>query len=154
MGICHRDNPAELGIWRTAHGIHTEGYEGPRDDTQEVERLKQKINREQHQLPPGYPNVLVIENDHVFSHYPYVPHLISVLQEEIYKYQNLAFIQLRGANGSGRDEISETIAQGDHRFQRSVRQGHVRHSLLLSNRYLEQKPSVELCKMITQALLH
>jgi len=152
MGICHRKNSEELDMWRTRHAIHFEGYEGPRDDTHEIDRLKQKIRREQRQLPQEYPNVLAIENDHIFSHYPDVRHLISALQEEVYKYRNLAFILVQGSNGSNRGEAGEVITQGEHRFQRSVGQGHVRHTLLLSNRYVEQKPSDKLRTLLAEAL--
>jgi len=152
MGICRRDNTQELDMWRAAHGIHFEGYEGPVDSVNEIDELKRKMRSKQKQLPRGYPNLLYIENHHVFSHYPVsVFHLD--LQEELFQHSNLAFVLVRGSNGSGREEVSEFRSYGEHRFERRVSEGHVRHTLLLSNRFTEFVPSNHLAKLVTQSFL-
>lgn len=152
MGICHRDNTEELDMWRAAHGIHFEGYEGPVDSVSEIDELKRKMRSKQKQLPRGFPNLLYIENHHIFSHYPVsVFHLD--LQEEVFQHSNLAFVLIRGSNGSGRQEVSEVRPYGEHRFERRVNEGHVRHTLLLSNRFTEFAPSHHLAKLVTQSFL-
>jgi hypothetical protein len=152
MGICDRDNSLELDGWRKAHGFHFEGYEGPWNDTNEIDRLKQKIAHKQSQLPAGHPNMLLIENNYIFSHYPNILRLISALQEEVHKHKDLAFVLVQGSNASGRDDVPGVITQGEHRFERHVRQGHVHHTLLLSNRYAASKPSDKLVELLMRAV--
>ena len=137
-------------MWRAAHGVHFEGYEGPVDSVSEIDELKRKMRSKQKQLPRGYPNLLYIENHHVCSHYPVsVFHLD--LQEEVFQHSNLAFVLIRGSSGSGREEVSEVRSYGEHRFERRVNEGHVRHTLLLSNRFTEFTPSHHLAKLVTQS---
>jgi hypothetical protein len=151
MGICHRDNPYELDAWRAAHGIHFEGYEGPVDSIDEIDELKRKIRSKQRQLPAGHANLLCIENDRVFSHYSDVSELALDLQEEVFKYANVAFVLIRGSNGSGRDEMAEATSYGVHKFERRVNEGQVQRSLLLSNRYVDVNPSDQVRKLVEES---
>ena len=150
MGICHRNNSHELDLWRAAHGIRFDGYEGPVDSVNEIDELKRKLRSKQKQLPRGYPNLLCIENNHVFSHYPAsVFHLD--LQEELFQHSNLAFVLVRGSNGSGREEASEITSYGEHKFERRANDGQVQHNLLLLNRYSQVFPSDQLRNLVTQS---
>lgn len=151
MGICRRENVQELASWRAVRGIHIDGYAGPVDSVNEIDELKKKRRSKQRQLPLGYPNLLYIENDRVFSHYPVSAFHLD-LQEEIFQHSNLAFLLLRGSNGSGRDEIFEAISYGAHKFERRVDEGHVRHTLLMLNRYARPAPSGHLIELLTQGL--
>jgi hypothetical protein len=152
MAICRRDNLAELDSCCKRRGLPLNGNEGPQDDTNELNRLKQKIRQKQRWLPIGYPNVLAIENKDIFLHdRRAVLPLISELQEELYQHPNLSFLLVEGSNGGGWEETGTVISQGEHRFQRRVRQGQVRHTLLCSNRFADVKPSVRLGESLSES---
>lgn len=152
MGICRRENAQELASWGAVHGIHFDGYAGPVDSVNEIDELKKKLRSKQRQLPFGYPNLLYIENDGIFSHYPVSAFHLD-LQEEIFQHTNLAFVLLRGSNGSGRDEVPEAISYGAHKFERRVDEGQVQHTLLMLNRYARPAPSDRLTELVTHSLV-
>lgn len=152
MAICRLPGTEELEAWCAGHGVSLAGHEGPRDNTNHLERLKQKIRQKQRQLPSGYPNVLAIENHNIFVDCPAIPRLISELQEEIYRHPNIAFLLLEGSNGSGRAEPPILYPQGEHRFERRFRRGQVGHTLLCMNKYALKKPSVNLVSALSEAV--
>ena len=85
MAICQLSNTEELEAWCRKRGLRPNGLEGPQDDTNHLERLRQKIKAKQKQLPSGHPNILAIENHNIFTHCPNIVPLISELQEELYR---------------------------------------------------------------------
>jgi hypothetical protein len=151
MGICRRDNGHELEQWRAENGIGFDGYKGPVDSVDEVEELKRKIRSKQKQLPVGHANLLCIQNNHIFSHYPDVSELALDLQEELFKWGNVGFLLVQGCNGSGRNETAEATSYGKHRFERRVEDQQVRHILLLLNRYADVSPSAQTVNLVEQS---
>jgi len=151
MAICRVSNTEELEAWCRMRGLRPNGLEGPRDDTNHLERLKDKIRAKQRQLPSGYPNVVAIENHNIFAYCP-LGHLISELQEELYRHPNLAVLLLEGSNGSGREESPMEFRLGDHRYERRFRKGQVGHTLLCLNKYAATMPSADLISELSGAV--
>jgi hypothetical protein len=152
MAICLLPNTEELEAWCSKRGLHLGGHEGPHDKTNHVERLRQKIRQKQKQLPSGHPNILAIENHNLFTDCPNIAHLISELQEELYRHPNLALLLLEGSNGSSRDERPTSFRMGDHRFERRFRNGQVGHTLLCLNRYAGTMASPDLVAALSNAV--
>jgi hypothetical protein len=144
MAICPSDKFAELENWSKEKGLSPQGFAGPPDNTSLAERLGNKIKREQEQLPPGSANVLVLENNFVFSHAPDVQTLISALEEKVYKYRHVATVIVRGRYNTNREELPWKLEEGEHRFEHQTSVRHVEEVLLLSNRFADVKPSNEL----------
>jgi hypothetical protein len=153
MAICRLSNTEELEAWCRNRGLRANGLEGPQDDTNHLERLKEKIKAKQRQLPSGCPNILAIENHNIFTDCPNIVRLISELQEELYRHANVAFLLLEGSNGSGREESPIEFRLGDHRYERRFRKGQVGHSLLCLNRYAATMPSPDLISELSGAVL-
>jgi hypothetical protein len=143
MAIYQLSNTEEIEAWCRKRGLRPDGLEGPRDDTDHLERLKEKIRTKQRQLPSGYPNILAIENHNIFTDCP-IGRIISELQEELYKHPNVAFFLLEGSHGSSRDDAPIRFQLGEHRFERRSRKGHVRDTVLCLNKYSATLPSVNL----------
>jgi hypothetical protein len=152
MAIYCLSNNEELEAWCRHRGVRSTGHERPQDDTNQLERLKQKITYKQRQLPSGYANILAIENHNIFAYYPNIVGFISELQEELYKHPNVAFLLLEGSNGSGREEAAIVLGHGEHRFERRFRKGQVGHTLLCVNRYAGTMPSAALVSALCQAV--
>ena len=151
MAICRLSNTEELEDWCRKHGLSLHGHAGPLDDTNHVERLKQKIRGKQRQLPAGYPNILAIENQNIFADCG-IGRLISEVQEELYRHANLAFLLLEGSDGSGREDSPIEFRLGDHRYERRFRKGQVGHTLLWLNRYAATMPSADLISKLSAAV--
>jgi hypothetical protein len=144
MAICPLDKLPELESWCKERSLSPQGFAGPPDDTSPAGRLGHKIKTEQEQLPPGSANVLVLENNSVFSHAPDVLTLISELEEKVYKYRHVAIVIVRGRYDTYREELPWKLEEGEHRFEHQARVRHVEEILLLSNRFADVKPSEEL----------
>jgi hypothetical protein len=151
MAICRLPNTKELDAWCSNHGLRPDGFEGPRDDTDHLERLKEKIRAKQRQLPSGYSNILAIENHNIFTDCP-IGRIVPELQEEVYRHTNLAFFLLEGSHGTSREEAPIELRFGDHRFERRFRKGHVRDTLLCLNKYSASMPSVNLVSELSAAV--
>lgn len=151
MAICPADKFSELETWSNERDLSPHGFGGPPDDTNPAARLGGKIKVEQEQLPPHSANVLVVENNHVLSHGSDVPMLISELEEELYKYQHIAVVVVRGRRDTNCEEHPWQLERGQHRFERQVMPRHVEEILLLSNRFADVKPSAILRSRILSA---
>lgn len=93
------------------------------------------IEREQAQLPPDHPNLIVIENTRLFLSHNDVRHLISALEETVFSHASVAAAVITGAHG-GFGNAAELVQQG-HSYRRYGRfddiQAH--HCMLLHNRF-------------------
>lgn len=151
MAICPSDKLPGLENWSKRKGLSPQGFAGPPHNTSLAGRLGDKIKREQEQLPPGNANVLVLENNFVFSHAPDVLTLISDLEEKVYKYRHVAIVIVRGRYNTNREELPWKLEEGEHRFEHQARVRHVEEILLLSNRFADVKPSEELRSRLLHA---
>ena len=104
MVICPPQRLEDLAKWCGERGFPSEEFAGPPDRTDGPRRLGDKIGEKQAQLPPGYPNVLLLENNFLFSRRPAVEGLISELEEEVYKCPHVAAVIVRGQRYTNRDE--------------------------------------------------
>jgi hypothetical protein len=151
MVICPRAMLAEFEAWCQQRGLSGAAFQGPPDNLDESRRLQRKIHAKHSQLPPGYANLLIVENDYIFSHRPDTAELISELEQEVHACVQVALVIVRGRHNTSRDEPSQSFERRGHRFQRRQVAGQVEETLLLLNRYAETIPSDQLYESIGRA---
>ncbi len=151
MAVCPPGKFPELESWSKERGLSPHGFSGPHDATDAGVRLGNKIKAKQEQLPPGWANVLVVENHSLISHTSDVHLLISELEEKVYGFRHLGFVIVRGHVHTRGKELPWKLEKGEHRFERQVTPGHVDEILLLCNRFADVKPSEKLRAAIFSA---
>ncbi|MGO8786113.1 MAG: hypothetical protein ACLQVL_01845 [Terriglobia bacterium] len=152
MAVCPSNKLGELERWCGERGYRANGFAGPPDMTDAEERLGDKIKQEQDQVPPGCPNVLVLESSHVLSSVePVIEEVIYELEEDVYRYPHVAIVVVRGGYDTNMHPLPWKFEKGEHKFQRRVTPWHVDQILVLSNRFAAVKPSEELRSRLLHA---
>src|SRR6266403_829802 len=131
MAACHRDELPKLDVWRAKRGLSGSCFaQGLRDNTDEISRLKNKIQTKQKQVPEGFANVLLIQPNSIFNRAP-VKTLISELQKPIRQRGHLGAVVIRGGNLG--DASPFGFESGAAKFERRVKEGRFDHTLIMWN---------------------
>ncbi len=136
LAIAPDDERVILEDWARPRGLEVDGLSGPPFDSNEIARTKTKIKGELCQLPPGFPNILVIENNSIFAHARDTAAILGDFEEEVYRYPHLLFMVLCG-RGFGEGE--DMVVQEDRHLliQRSMFHSFVEQQMLVLNRFCE-----------------
>jgi hypothetical protein len=106
LGIAPENDNDILEKWASERGLKVGELLGPPYNVDEINRTKQKIEKEQKQLPQGYPNILIIRNNNLFFSVRDIRKAISELEEGIYDYPHLLAVIVEGSYlGSAEDII-------------------------------------------------
>jgi len=152
MAACHRDELAKLDDWRAKRGLSGSCFaQGLHDNTDEILRLKYKIQKKQEQLPEGFANVLLIQSNSIFNRAP-VKTLISELSKSIGQRGHLGAVIIRGGNLGDASALS--FESGTSRFERRVEEGRFDHTLFMWNPHARVKPSASLRAALLRAFFH
>ncbi len=93
---------------------------------------------EQRQLPPDFPNIIIIENNDLF--FGNIKKVINELEEELYIYPHLLFTIITGGHSATDRPISIMVNQ--HAFiRKNLFDTSVSQTIILLNRYCNFKIS-------------
>jgi hypothetical protein len=149
MAACHRNQAVELDRWRIRRGLSASCFgQGPPDETNEISRLKNKIQTEQKQLPEGYANILLIQSNSIFQHVS-LEVLLSDLAEPIKQRGHLAAVIITGGNLGDASAVS--VRSAAHTFERRIEEGRFDHTLLIWNPRARVRPSASLRASLLRA---
>jgi len=134
LAIAPKNDVHIIKAWAAGRHLDVGSLSGPSYDSNEILRVKRKIEKEQQQLPAGYPNILVISNPMVFQYCPDIKKLLTELEEEVYRYpQVLAALICGGYIGYSK---STSIVHDQHLYIEKTRYGiMVEQYILLQNRF-------------------
>jgi hypothetical protein len=94
LGIAPNNDRESLEIWAVKRDLRTGGWYFDYK-TDEISRIKQKIRKEQKQLPHDYPTILLIRNDMFFFHHD-IKKAIEELSKGLHKYPSLWLLVIAG----------------------------------------------------------
>lgn len=152
MAVCHRDELGKLDDWRAKRGLSGSCFgQGLPDKTDEISRLKDKIQTKQKQLPAGFANVLLIQSNSIFNRAP-VKTLISELQDSIRQRGHVGAVIIRGGNLGDASALS--FQSRTCRFERRVAEGRFDHTLFMWNPRSTVRPSVVLRAALLRAFFN
>ena len=140
LGVAPEHDVEMLNRWGAPRGLSAGTIEGPPYNVDEVHRTQQKVKREQRQLPPDRPNVLIIESLRLFLRSRDIVKIVSELEETVYEYPHLLAVVISGSiTGRARTDVK---TKGQHVFVQRAAFGLVQeYYLLLLNRFCELKVS-------------
>lgn len=142
MAACHRSKKENFDQWRTSKGLLGSCYsQGPRDQTDEISRIKFTIKTKQRQLPAGHPNIILVQSNSIFN-YVKLDALRFEIETAISARAHVAAVAIRGCNLGTTEPIDVETATS--RFERRVREDRVEHTLLIWNENAQAKPSASL----------
>lgn len=135
--FCHAHRRRLFDDWCRKLGMPEGEYcgtLGPPVRTNDLERLKQKIEKEQRQLPSHAMNAILILDTIVFSKAQNLKNLINEVEEEVYKHSHVAIVILH-SEYIGDGEGPPMFQKGEHRYTHREIDGATEENLLLLNRY-------------------
>lgn len=140
MGLAPESDKEMLEKWATERGLKIGQFSGPPYNVDELLRTKGKIKEEQKQLPPNYPNVVIIENNILFFHMNDIRKAIGELEEVLYRYPHLLSVVVSGRHMGTSESI--TTMKGQHAFTKKTRDSLiVEQYIILLNRFCSFKVS-------------
>ncbi len=154
IGIAHESDKEILQKWALERGLEVGKFSGPPIDVDEVQRIRVKVEKEQKQLPPNFPNIVIVTNTSLFFYAKDFRKLISELEEVVYKYSNLLAIIICGKHigaGAGEDNV---IIKDEHFFIKKTRTDfQVEQYIILINKYCDFKVSSDTISKIYNSFL-
>ncbi len=141
--FCHTRQRSLFDDWCRQLGMPDGEYcatLGPPVRTNEVERIRQKIEKEQRQLPRHAMNAILILDPIVFWKARNLSALINEVEEEVYRHDHVAIVILH-SEYIGRGKGTAVSRTGDHKYTRRETDGTTEENLLLLNRYARVRPS-------------
>jgi hypothetical protein len=150
MAVCHRSKKEMLDKWRTSKGLSGSCYgQGPRDKTDEISRMKHKIQMKHRQLPAGHPNIIFIQSNSIFNHVK-LDALRYEIENAMSQRSHVAAVVVCGCNlGSARP--IQLLQTSTSRFEQRVREDRIEHTLLIWNDRAAPKPSPSLKDAVLRA---
>ncbi len=143
MAFCHSEKASLLDEWCKERGMRPGEFSGPPLSSDHVERLKQKIRKEQVQLPRDQANGILILDTDMFLRTRDLRMLISEVEEEVYKYPHVPIVIVHGEHLGG--YVPTILQKEEHRYTRRDVDGMMTEdNLLLLNRYSPVKLSANL----------
>jgi len=107
VGLASESDKRMLEKWAAERGLKVGEFSGPPFNVDEILRTKRKIEREQKQLPPDHPNIVIIENNNLFFLTRDHRKAITEIEEEVYRYSHLLAVVIAGGYmGSGESIIT------------------------------------------------
>jgi hypothetical protein len=91
IGIGPSHDTELLEQWSKKHGLKAGEFLGPKVSTNELQRLRGKIDTEQKQLPNEFPGIVIINNNNLYLGSQVIDMVISELEEYVYRFPHLLF---------------------------------------------------------------
>lgn len=106
LGLAKEEHLDWLDNWAVKNHCTVNSFEGPQIRTDELYRMKNKIFKEQQQLPPDLPNLIMIYDGDFFYRGYNLSDIISILQEPIYKYDHVLAVIIQGGCIGDMEQVS------------------------------------------------
>jgi hypothetical protein len=152
VGIASYDDHAPVREWAARRGMkHL--VEGPNILTDEIARVKVKLNEKLKQLPPDKPGIIVLTPAHenVILFVYDIKWLAAAMAEEVEKHPKLLCTIMFHTFDDGKDE-SWSVNLGPHTYNRLVRSdGAAERSLIVRNMACKHHPSDETLEKVDSA---
>ena len=119
IGIAPEADKSLLEQWTAARGLTVGTMQGPPIRTDELQRVRAKIRKEQEQLPAGFPGIVVVFSNNLFPFVKDHRALIGELEEAVYHHDHLLGVVVGGGYmGTGMPD--ELMMQGQHIYLRKT----------------------------------
>jgi hypothetical protein len=150
LGMAGEADKDLLQKWASQRGLEVGTFRGPSYDPNEVGRTKRKIGDEQRQLPDAVPNLVVIQNERLFTHKQDMRAVIGELEEEVYAHPNLLGAVVFGRHLGLGD--TETVMEGQHVYTKKGKSASLQEeNIVLFNRFCGTKVSPGLITKMYEA---
>lgn len=144
MALCHRDDKANLlDPWSAKRDLSGCGFVGPVMVSNDTDRIKWKIRKEQAQLPCDNANVIVIQATDAFLRAGGVRRVMSEVEVGVLEYEHVHIVIVHGEYIDAR-ETPFTGHEREHQYTRRIVDGMVESDLLLVNQHSRTKLSTNL----------
>jgi hypothetical protein len=141
MALCHRDDKESLlDPWSAKRGLSGCGFVGPVMISNDTDRIKWKIRKEQAQLPRDNANVIVIQAPDAFLRAGGVSRVINELEAGVFEYDHVHLVIVHGEYIDTRS-VPFTGHEREHRYTRRIVDGVAENNLLLFNPHSRTKLS-------------
>lgn len=139
LAIAPQKDKELLEKWCKSRALEYGTFSGPPVNIDDIPRTKQKIEREQHQLPKNFPNIIVVENNDLFRGIPEIKKEMSELEECLYEFPNLVCFIAIGFLECHDIAIQDQMLMNDqHIFIRRLRNdATMEQCMILLNRYCD-----------------
>jgi hypothetical protein len=147
LGMTISESNSDFKAWCSKRGLKPGQLNTPNTETNQINRIIALIGEKQNQVPKECPNIIVVRNDYLFpKHTP--KNLISILEEEIFRYEHVLMTIVCGVNVLSDNAVEE---YGHHLYIRQRYFDIVNYEfLILFNRFCKFNVS----KVTTAKIFH
>jgi hypothetical protein len=141
IGISPSDDTATLELWSKKHDLKVGEFIGPKVNTNELQRLRGKIDAEQKQLPNDSPGIVIINNNNLYLGIQVIDMVISELEEYVYRFPHLLFSVIYADYFCGRRESLIKIKDQHVYVVKPTDHLHTEEDIVLFNQFCKHKIS-------------
>jgi hypothetical protein len=134
LGIAPQGDREMLEQWAGVHGFEVGQFAGPPYHSDEVARIKHRLQRKQAQLPGHYPGLVLIDAPSFHLMGGSLEAAVQELEEPLFERQHLVALVVSGTHMGGEESASRTIGINRH-VRRRVADMFVEDHLVLLNRF-------------------
>jgi hypothetical protein len=113
LGVASQEAEPALALWASARGLGVGHIDGAPFDTNELERVAERIENKQAQLPPDGPGFIVIHSSHLIADCPEVRRAIEFFDPIVRVYGHVCGVVIIGEYPGCH---TETVDFGPHQF--------------------------------------
>lgn len=152
LGLASEENTKKLMNWAEEHNCEVGNFEQPYYESNELQRMKTKINEKRKQLPFEKPNLIMIYDSDFFYRCGNLFHIINELEKLLAKYKNINGVIIRGKVMATIEPLIAKIKQ--HTFiQKYQYDNYAEQYLVIWNMASETKFDEETNKRIIDSIL-
>ena len=152
LGLSSEENKEQIVKWAKEHNCEVGNFEQPYFESNELKRMKTKINEKRKQLPYDKPNLIMIYANTFFYTSGEPIHVINELEKHLTKYKNINGVIIRGKFMGTIEPLIAKIKQ--HIFiQKYQYDAYAEQYLILWNMAGEKKFNDETKKSIIDSIL-
>ena len=96
LGLSTEENKDKITRWAEGHNCEVGNFEQPNFESNELQRMKTKINEKRKQLPYDRPNLIMIYDNDFFYTCGEPIHVINELERLLARYKNINGVIIRG----------------------------------------------------------
>ncbi|MDR3666091.1 MAG: hypothetical protein P4L35_04520 [Ignavibacteriaceae bacterium] len=140
LGLSTPDKKEKLQKWANKHGCNVGEFDGPPSESNDVQRMKFKIKKEQEQLPLDHPNLIVIYAPDFYFQFNDLNKTIHILEEYVYDFEHVRAVIICGSYFGEIKPLE--LRENDHiYFQKSKGQDSAEQYLIIWNRFCKKNIS-------------
>jgi hypothetical protein len=152
LGLASEENTKKLMNWAEEHNCEVGNFEQPYYESNELQRMKTKINEKRKQMPYDKPNLIMIYDNDFFYRCGDPFYVINELEKWLAKYNNVAGVVLRGKVMATIEPLIAKIKQHTY-IQKYQYDNYAEQYLIIWNVNSERKFNDESNKSIIDSIL-